>query len=218
MKVEKIYFSDIQPSDYNPRKISQNEMSSLSHNLKEFGLVDPIIINLKNNHIIGGHQRYKVLARKYGGNEKSQLHLIKLGDIGWVFEEDKLTIKDEEHEKALNLALNRIKGEWDFSKLSPILYDLRNSDFNTNLTGFSTFEIDKFTIPSDLNLEFNEIAEIEKGERKPETNNDTPEEQQDTSTTNNETDDELENDDVLVSAEEIERLHKHKCPNCGYEW
>lgn len=219
MNLEKIKFKYICPSEYNPRKINQNQLNILSKNLNEFGLVDPIIINLKNNHIIGGHQRYKVLQKKYekdGTLDDIELNILKLGDIGWVFETENLQIKDEAHEKALNLALNKISGAWDYAKLSTLLTDLTFADIDTNLTGFDKFEIDKYTIPSDLGLQFQEIEEINEGVRQP--NEDEPVQQQPTNNPHNTNDDNDDENDILVSSEEIEKMFKHECPNCGYKW
>lgn len=223
MKTGKIKFRSIEPSSYNPRKISRDEMKALSSNLEEFGLVDPIIINLKNNHIVGGHQRYTALEHKYIRNKSIdtiELPMIKLGDVGWVFEEEDLTIKDENHEKALNLALNKISGSWDHSKLSEVLNDLNLNHFDMDLTGFDKFEIEKYTIPADLNLQFNEIREIKEGARKPNEEEVSEAPQPDENNVNEiprEDKNDLD-DDVLVSSKEIQELHQHKCPNCGYEW
>jgi len=156
MKIDKIKLDEIIPSEYNPRVMSPSEQKKLTQNLEEFGLVDPIIINLKNNHIIGGHQRYNVLREKMGTDvdyEDGELKLIRLGDIGWVFEDDKLTIKDENHEKALNIALNKISGEWDFGKLDELFDELNVNNFNLELTGFDKdyfgFDIDFSEQPLD---------------------------------------------------------------------
>ena len=70
MSFEKIRLTDIKPSTYNPRTITDNEYSKLTRSIQDFGLVDPIIINLKNNKIIGGHQRYKVLLDEYTSNNE----------------------------------------------------------------------------------------------------------------------------------------------------
>jgi hypothetical protein len=43
---------------------------------------------------------------------------------------------DEQQEKALNLALNRISGEWDEGLLTELLKDLEQSGFDLELTGF----------------------------------------------------------------------------------
>ena len=58
VEIEKIKITDIVPADYNPRLISESEATKLKNSLSTFRLVDPIVINLKNNHIIGGHQRF----------------------------------------------------------------------------------------------------------------------------------------------------------------
>lgn len=144
MEFEKIQITDIEPAEYNPRKISKKEYKKLSKSINEFGLVDPIIINLKNgNKIIGGHQRYDVLKQEYDeGRLFGDLELIRLGDIGWVFTETSLNIKSEEHEKALNLALNKISGQWDFEKLDNLLDELNSLDFDVELTGFDSFDED----------------------------------------------------------------------------
>ena len=123
MEIEKIKITDIIPAEYNPRQISDEELTKLTNSINEFGLVDPIIINLKNNKIIGGHQRYDVLINQYilDNNFYAELNLLRFGDIGWIFTDTDLKIESEEHEKALNLALNKIrvnqrKGDYEFSR------------------------------------------------------------------------------------------------------
>lgn len=145
MKADKIKFNDIIPAEYNPRKITPDDFEKLSNSIKEFGFVDPIIINLKNNNIIGGHQRYKVLKNM----NLSELNLVRLGDIGWVYPEGELEVKSDSEEKALNIALNKISGEWDNSKLESVLESLSNSD-NIELSGFEKLDSDEY---DDLNLE-----------------------------------------------------------------
>ena len=223
MKHDKIKFTNIQPSSYNPRKMSRDEMNVLSKNLEEFGLVDPLIINLKNNRIIGGHQRYTALQKKYNKEQvtdSKELNIIRLGDIGWVFEDENLTIEDEDHEKALNLSLNKISGTWDYNKLSTLLKNLENNKFNIDLTGFNSYELEKYTIPSDLGLQFKEIEDIKDGKLNVDSegnitqaDNDEVEEKQEEKHDHEETE-----DDILVSEEEINKSHRYKCPECGYEW
>lgn len=143
MKLEKISLVDLNPAEYNPRKISDQELVKLENSINEFGLVDPIIINLKNNKIIGGHQRYEALYNKYtaDNNFQPELNLIRLGDIGWVFEDTELKISSEAQEKALNLALNKISGEWDTVKLQPLLEEIQLSNLDIELTGFDEIEL-----------------------------------------------------------------------------
>lgn len=114
MQLEEIKLSELKPSPYNPRRMEESQYKKLQKSMETYGLVDPIIINLRNNHIIGGHQRYTVLREK-SGNEVDYtdptLQLLRLGDVGWVFQETDIKIKDENDEKGMNLSLNRLDGE-----------------------------------------------------------------------------------------------------------
>ena len=165
MEIEKIKITDIKPAEYNPRSISSEELTKLTNSINTFGLVDPIIINLKNNKIIGGHQRYEVLINQYMLNNEfyAELNLIRMGDIGWIFTETDLTVEDEDHEKALNLALNKISGEWDFEKLTELLDELDLNGFDISLSGFDGLDDLDFDLDEDYNPDEDEY-EIEEDE------------------------------------------------------
>ena len=151
MKFEKIKLIDIEPADYNPRYITTEELEKLSNSIHSFGFVDPIIINLQNNRIVGGHQRYKVLMEDYNNNKT--LNLVRLGDIGWAFPNDELKIEDDNQEKALNIALNKIQGEWDDTKLAELFKDIdADEGFDVTLTGFSEFEVEEMLFEEDGEL------------------------------------------------------------------
>lgn len=151
MTFEKIKLTDIIPAPYNPRQINQTEYDKLTQSINEFGFVDPIIINLKNNHIIGGHQRYDVLLNNHIQNNTQyhELNLIRLGDIGWIFPDTDLKIKNNDYEKALNIALNKISGEWDTNKLETLFNELNINNFDLDLTGFDNLDFEEL----DLNIE-----------------------------------------------------------------
>ena len=159
VKIEKIKITDIIPADYNPRLISESETNKLKNSLSTFGLVDPIVINLKNKHIIGGHQRFDVLIDQHLEDNKifDELNLIKLGDIGWVFTDTDLRIESEDHEKALNLALNKISGDWDYDKLTTLFSDLKMSNLDVELTGFDDTEIEVLLDDFEYNEIFDDI-------------------------------------------------------------
>lgn len=149
-----INFNEISPAEYNPRFIDDQEYSQLTNSINRFGLVDPIIINLKNNKIIGGHQRFKVLTEQYTLNpqEYENLPLLRLGDIGWIFTDDDLQLNTEEEEKALNIALNKISGEWDYPKLNLVIDDLLDDHtFDIDLTGFDMLDM------KDLNIDLDKL-------------------------------------------------------------
>lgn len=162
MSFEKIPLTDIIPAPYNPRTISDTEKEKLENSLSTFGLVDPIIINLKNNHIIGGHQRYDAILSNAIKDDsyKEELNLIRLGDIGWVFTETDLKLESDEDEKALNIALNKIDGEWDIEKLEEIFIELDSVNFDLDLTGFDTDELEELQINLETdNLTCEEVIE-----------------------------------------------------------
>lgn len=130
MEIERINSDSLVCPEYNPRQISTEEMEKLKNSIKEFGYVDPIIVNRVNNHIVGGNQRY--------------LALIELGysEVDVVFIEE----EDINREKALNIALNKISGEWDVEKLENIFQDLQFDGFDLSFTGFDNVELQDFNI------------------------------------------------------------------------
>lgn len=127
MKIKELPLKDLKPAVYNPRKKlkkGDKEYEKIKQSLLKFGYVDPIIVN-EDLTVIGGHQRLTVLK-----------------DLD--YETAKCVIVDlpKEDEKALNIALNKITGQWDEALLADLLLDLQESDFNLDLTGFEPPEID----------------------------------------------------------------------------
>ncbi|HFU3943069.1 TPA: site-specific DNA-methyltransferase [Streptococcus suis] len=127
MEIREIRLFELHPASYNPRKKlkkGDKEYEKIKQSLLKFGYVDPIIVN-KDLTVIGGHQRLTVLK-----------------DLD--YETAKCVIVDlsKEDEKALNIALNKITGQWDDQLLADLLLDLQESDVNLDLTGFEPPEID----------------------------------------------------------------------------
>lgn len=117
---------DLKEAEYNPRKKlapEDPEYQRIARSIEKFGYCDPIIIN-KDLTIIGGHQRRQVLI-DYGYEEADCIQV----DL------------DKQNEKALNIALNKITGEWDEVKLRDLLVDLDLGDFDVTLTGFERSEM-----------------------------------------------------------------------------
>lgn len=127
MLMKPMPISELKPADYNPRKDLQPgdaEYEKLKRSLTEFGYVEPVIWNQTTGNIVGGHQRLKVLEDL--GHNTVDVIVVEL---------------DETREKALNIALNKISGEWDNDKLALLIADLDASDFDAELTGFDDAEI-----------------------------------------------------------------------------
>ena len=139
MENKKININELKPATYNPRIMPEDEYNKLKNSLDTFGLVDPIIVDLKHdNTIIGGHQRYQVLIDE---DDNQELQLIKLGDVGLIIKQTNIKLQDTNDQKALNLALNKITGEWDYNKLDDLLIELTDDHYNIELTGFDTEDI-----------------------------------------------------------------------------
>jgi DNA modification methylase len=111
-------------AEYNPRQISKHDFQKLVQSIKEFGFIEPVVIN-KDKTIIGGHMRVRAAKE------------LNMAEVPCV-EVD----LPKEKEKALNLALNRIHGEWDEQKLAEVLFELENMP-ELELTGFSESEVAK---------------------------------------------------------------------------
>lgn len=125
--LERRKLSELFPADYNPRKAltpEDEEYQKIKRSIDKFGYVDPVIINTDGT-IIGGHQRCTVLA-----------------DLGYT-EIDVIVVNlNKEDEKALNIALNKITGEWDQVKLKDLLLELDLGDYDITLTGFNNQELE----------------------------------------------------------------------------
>ena len=128
MLIEKKNVAELLPADYNPRKDlkpGDKEYEKLKRSIEQFGYVEPVIWNATTSRVVGGHQRLKVLI-----------------DMGITEVECVIVEMDEDKEKALNVALNKISGEWDNDKLALLIADLQGADFDVSLTGFEPEELE----------------------------------------------------------------------------
>lgn len=149
MNIEKRKVSELFPAEYNPRKKLQPgdaEYEKVKRSIQEFGYIDPIIIN-KDGTIIGGHQRYTVLCDL--GHEEIEVTVVDL---------------DKAQERALNLALNKISGEWDDSKLHDLIQELSEMDIAMELTGFDDDEIELMLEIEEVEEEFDAELELDEDE------------------------------------------------------
>lgn len=150
MNIELKKLQELIPADYNPRKDLQpgdSEYEKLKRSISEFGYVEPIIWNKATGRIVGGHQRAKVLMAQ--GIQEAEVVVIDF---------------DEDKEKALNVALNKVNGDWDNDKLALLLTDLQASDFDVSLTGFDPAELDDLLATDEeaKDDDFDVQAELEK--------------------------------------------------------
>ena len=145
MEIVKVDINELISPEYNPRQITDDEMEKLKNSINEFGYIAPIIVNKHNNHIIGGNQRYEALKS------------LGYTNVDVVFVDE----PDSNREKALNIALNKISGEWDFVKLADIIDELELNDFDIPLTGFDEQELENFYIEEENPKEHEQVEVAE---------------------------------------------------------
>ena len=125
--IEHVPIGDLRPDPFNPRRISDAELEALTRSIREFGLVDPIIGRRDDRTVIGCHQRL-LAARRLG-----------FASVPVIFVD-----LSPEQAKLLNLALNKISGDWDRELLARLLADLSEApDVDVTLSGFAEDEIAK---------------------------------------------------------------------------
>lgn len=116
-------------AQYNPRRALRPgdvEYEKLKKSIEEFGLVEDLVWNERTGTLVGGHQRLAVLKEK--GVKEVEVNVVDL---------------DEKRERALNIALNKITGEWDKDKLKEIIVELDDGEFDIEMTGFLEPEIEE---------------------------------------------------------------------------
>ena len=126
MNIQKIKIDNLSIAEYNPRKDlqqSDSEYTKLKSSIEQFGYVEPLVIN-SDMTVIGGHQRFKVLR-----------------DLGYEEVDCVIVNLDKKQEKVLNIALNKISGEWDAAKLASLFEEMKFDD-TLDFTGFDELEID----------------------------------------------------------------------------
>ena len=141
MDIQKISVNKLKSAKYNPRqdlKPGDSEFEKLKRSIEEFGYVEPVIWNKRTGTVVGGHQRLKVM--KHLGHKEVDCVVLDI---------------DENKEKALNVALNKISGDWDMPLLGELMKDLSTNGFDVTLTGFDMAEIDDY-FNDDKNSEIEE--------------------------------------------------------------
>ena len=127
-RFEKVYIDKLVPYVRNARTHSKEQILQLRASLREFGFVNPVIVD-KDLNIIAGHGR--IMAAKEEGYK----------EVPCIFAEH-LT---EAQKRAYIIADNRLalNAGWDVEMLSVELADLEGSDFDISLLGFDEGELNK---------------------------------------------------------------------------
>lgn len=128
MQIERKKIRDMDRAAYNPRIElipGDTEYENLRRSITTYGLIILVVWNKRTNRVVSGHQRITVLENE--GETEVDVSVVDL---------------DEMQERQLNVALNKVEGDWDEEKLGDLLAELGE---DATLTGFTRQEIDSLT-------------------------------------------------------------------------
>lgn len=109
--VELVRIKDLKPAKYNPRAITAQAFDGLVESVRRFGMPQPVVVNKRNNVVVGGHQRLKA-AQELGWDKVPVI---------WV------NLQDAD-ERALNVTLNNASIAGHFTdSLQDVLVGLRDA-------------------------------------------------------------------------------------------
>lgn len=103
IEIKTIPIDQINAAAYNPRVDLQPgdpEYEKLKQSILSFGYVEPIVWNERTGNMVGGHQRYKIMVNELGHTEL----VVSVVNL------------DDQQERLLNLALNKVSARWDERK------------------------------------------------------------------------------------------------------
>jgi len=139
LQITHVRLDELCAAPYNPRLMPAAEAAKLRRSVAQWGMVEPIVVRKADNTIIGGHQRLEA-AKALGLSAVPVVYV----DV------------TEAEAKALNLALNKIQGEWDLPKLGELLEELRDlPGLDETLSGFDENELEEL------------LSELERQQQRP---------------------------------------------------
>lgn len=147
--LKRVAIEKLIPYANNSRLHSDEQVLQIASSIKEFGFLNPIIVDGENG-IIAGHGRV-MAAKKLGIDELPCIdasHLTEAQKKAYVIADNKL-------------ALN---SEWDYDILRIELNILDDFGFDLDLTGFSADELEALTFDDDCEAE---MPVLKDGDREP---------------------------------------------------
>ena len=126
LEIKYVKVADLIPYINNARTHSDEQINQIAASIKEFNWTNPILVDGENG-IIAGHGRLAA-ARKLGMSEVPAIQLDELSKA---------------QKKALILADNKLalNSGWDYELLKIEIEDLKKSDFNIDVLGFDSSEL-----------------------------------------------------------------------------
>lgn len=125
-EVKSIPRNEIKEADYNPRIIDEDNLKKLTKDIREHGLVTPLVWNKRTGVLVSGHQRLAAMDKIH--RKKDYEVPVAVIDV------------DEKEERQLNVQMNNpsLQGSWDLQALA----DLRDDGVSFEDMGFNKADID----------------------------------------------------------------------------
>ena len=134
--------SEITPSDYNPRTISDEARKALKKNIKENGIIGGMVWNEQTGNLVSGHQKLNIAdeVNKYEAEKNDYEIKVEVINV------------DLKKEKELNIFFNSkaVQGEMDYKKLAQIFPDI-----DADLAGLDEVDL------SMIEIELPDVPEVE---------------------------------------------------------
>jgi hypothetical protein len=142
--------TDFSANPRNPRTITAPQLAALKKAMLEFGDLSGLVVNRESGHMIGGHQRVKIL----GEAPVTVVHRFDPPTVrgtvaeGFVLYEGERYVYREVRwtttkERAAMVAANKHGGDFDADLLDDLLSELRSESLDMELTGFDESELSR---------------------------------------------------------------------------
>jgi hypothetical protein len=148
--------SDIKPHPGNPRKITDEQLTTLSKMLAAYGDLSGLVYNVQTRRLVGGHQRLKCLPLqseityeiRYPTPTKTGTVSEGYAEVNGERFKYREVMWDEDKERAANIAANKAGGDWETKVLADWLLDLDAKGWDIeDATGFTDQELEILCAP-----------------------------------------------------------------------
>lgn len=151
MEIINIKIKELKPYEKNAKKHDKTQIDNVAESIKQFGMVQPIVVD-KDNVVIIGHCRLEACKK------------LKFKEVPCVRTED----LDEEQVAKLRLLDNKLnESDWDFDLLGEELLDLDMSDFELDwgIEDKEINEIERKDLSETIKDQFELIIDCENEEK-----------------------------------------------------
>ena len=149
MQISDMLLEEIKPLDNNPRVIDKKSKRKLRDSLRAFELYRPLVCwkgQDGETYVISGHQRLSIIKEMHEKGEYKSPTVPVVYYTG-----------TEAEARVVALRANQSEGDWDYSKLSEFIDDLKSladDDFSDlSLTGFDASTLADLSKLSDVSMD-----------------------------------------------------------------